>query len=85
MSKMERIDSRSATSAPDDLTTPAIARAAKQPSAPAVRDEAPEVLPKRDRRGARIRRRRSRLPVRISRLKTPAAARERAPAHGAGD
>jgi hypothetical protein len=46
MSKMERIDSRSATSAPDDVTTPAIARAAKQPSAPAVRDEAPEVLPK---------------------------------------
>jgi membrane fusion protein, multidrug efflux system len=41
MSKMERVDSRSATSAPDDVTMPAIARAAKQ----AVRDEAPEVPP----------------------------------------
>src|SRR5580704_3688077 len=45
MSKMERVASRSATSAPDDVTKPAIARAAKQPSAPAVRDEAPEVPP----------------------------------------
>jgi hypothetical protein len=45
MSKMERVDSRSATSAPDDVTMPAIARAAKQPSARAVRDEAPEVPP----------------------------------------
>jgi membrane fusion protein, multidrug efflux system len=45
MSKMERVASRSATSAPDDVTKPAIARATKQPSAPAVRDEAPEVPP----------------------------------------
>jgi membrane fusion protein, multidrug efflux system len=43
MSKMERVDSRSATSAPDDVTKPAIARAAKQPSAPAVPPIAPAV------------------------------------------
>ena len=36
MSKTERVASRSATGAPDDVTKPAIVRAAKQPSAPAA-------------------------------------------------
>jgi membrane fusion protein, multidrug efflux system len=41
MSKLEQLDSRSASAAPDEAVDPRIARALEQTSAPSARDEAP--------------------------------------------
>jgi membrane fusion protein (multidrug efflux system) len=43
MSKLEQLDSRSATAAPDEMVEPRIARAVEQASAPFARERGPEV------------------------------------------